>query len=243
MRNTSSWIRLGWLPVLLVTGCIFAETQRPDPARFAKEMAAFDAADAKEPPAKGGIVFTGSSSVRMWNVNEAFPDLPVLNRGFGGSVSNDLVVYADKVVLRYEPKILVVYTGGNDLHGSSKASPPLPGLTPQEVLADYTKFLTLVHEKLPQTRVLVHAVRTGPVRIAELPQAEEFNSLLKAWCADKPWIRWFDVPKFLVKEGNAPRDEKLYLKDRLHLNPEGYKLWNESFGPALREEWAKVKDS
>jgi lysophospholipase L1-like esterase len=179
----------------------------------------------------------------MWKVADAFPDLPVLNRGFGGSVSNDLVTYAEKVVLRYEPKILVVYTGGNDLHGNPKGSPPRPGLTPEEVLEDYTKFLNLVHERLPKTRVLVHAVRTGPVRVTELQSAEKFNGLLKAWCADKPWIRWFDVPKGLVKEGNAPASEDLYMKDRLHLNEEGYKLWNADFGAALRDEWAKVKAS
>lgn len=242
MRLPSSRTPLLLLALTLLAGCSFAQTKRPDPKRFTKEIEKFDAADAAKPPAKGGIVFTGSSSVRMWKVNEAFPDLPVLNRGFGGSVSNDLLIYGEKVVFRYEPKILVVYTGGNDLHGSPKAKPPLPGLPPQEVLADYTKFLTLVHERLPQTRVLVHAVRTGPVRLAELPRAEEFNALLKAWCADKPWIRWFDVPATLVKEGNAPRSEGLYLKDRLHLNPEGYKLWNDDFGPALREEWAKVKN-
>jgi lysophospholipase L1-like esterase len=209
-----------------------AETKRPDPARFAKDIAKFDTDDAADPPAKGGIVFTGSSSVRFWNVKEAFPDLPVLNRGFGGSVSNDLVTYAEKVILRYEPKILVLFTGTNDIHAK---------LTPDEVLADYTKLLNLVHEKLPKTRVLVHALRTGPVRIAELETVEKFNGLLKAWCADKPWIRWFDVPKTLVKEGNAPLDEKLYRADRLHLNDEGYKLWNADFSPALHEEWAKVK--
>jgi lysophospholipase L1-like esterase len=231
---------LGFLFAGLCATCP-AETPRPDPGRFAKEIAKFDAEDAKSPPAKGGIVFTGSSSVRMWKLAEAFPDLPVLNRGFGGSVSNDLVTYAEKVVLRYEPKILVVYTGGNDIHGNAKAKPPLPGLPPEEVLADYTKFLNLVHEKLPNLRVLVQAVRTGPVRIEELSRAEKFNALLKAWCADKSWARWFDVPKTLVKEGNAPLSEDLYLPDRLHLNPEGYKRWNEDFGPALREEWAKVK--
>lgn len=241
MRFVSPCTRLFLTALVLLDSCTFAETKRPDPARFAKEIAKIDAADAASPPVKGGIVFTGSSSIRMWKLNEAFPDLPVLNRGFGGSVSNDLLVYGDKVVYRYEPKILVIYTGGNDLHGNAKAKPPLPGLSPQEVLADYTKFLTQVHERLPQTRVLVHAVRTGPVRLAELTQAEEFNALLKAWCADKPWIRWFDVPAALVKEGNAPRSEGFYLKDRLHLNPEGYKLWNDDFGPALREEWAKVR--
>ena len=233
---------MAFVPLLLLANCTLAESRRPDPARFAKEMAKFDEADAAKPPVKGGIVFTGSSSVRMWKVNEAFPELPVLNRGFGGSVSNDLTVHAGKVVLRYEPKILVVYSGGNDIHGSPKAKPPLPGLKAEEVLADYTKFLTLVHEKLPGTRVLVQALRTGPVRLAELPEAEKFNALLKAWCADKPWIRCFDVPAALVKEGNAPRDE-FYLSDRLHLNEEGYRHWSEAFGPALREEWARVKQA
>ncbi len=221
----------------LLVACFFspcgAETKRPDPARFAKEIAKFDSDDAASPPGKGGIVFTGSSSVRKWDLKQAFPDLPVLNRGFGGSVSNDLVAYAEQAVLRYEPKILVVYTGGNDIHAK---------LTPEEVLSDYTKFLSLAHEKLPKTRILVHAVRTGPVRITELETAEKFNALLKAWCADKPCIRWFEVPKTLVKEGNAPLDEKLYLADRLHLNEEGYKLWNADFSPALHEEWVKVKD-
>lgn len=208
-----------------------AGTKRPDPDRFAKDMAKFDAEELSRPPERGGIVFTGSSSVRMWKVNEAFPDLPVLNRGFGGSVAHDLVVHAEKVALRYQPALLVVYTGGNDIHMK---------LTPEEVLDDYASFLTLIHQRLPQTRVLVHALRTGPVRLAELPQAEKLNALLKAWCADKPWIRWFDVPAGLVKEGNAPREE-FYLKDRLHLNAAGYKIWNQDFGPALREEWAKVK--
>lgn len=237
-------IRPFLLPTLLLASLCLpcrAETARPDPGRFAKDIAKFDADDTAQPPAKGGIIFTGSSSVRLWDLKSAFPDLPVLNRGFGGSVTNDLLTYADKVVLRYEPKLLVVFVGGNDLHGNPKSTPPRPGLTPEEVLADYSKFLDLVHARLPGTRVLVHAVRTGPVRITELEAAEKFNSLLKAWCADKPWIRWFDVPKTLVKEGNAPLSEDLYRDDRLHLNDEGYKRWNADFSPALHEEWAKVK--
>lgn len=241
MLHRSSFLLCLLAALVCVPSLTRAETPRPNPARFAKEIGKFDSDDAANPPAKGQIVFTGSSSVRLWDLKKAFPDLPVLNRGFGGAVTNDIVTYAEKVVLRYEPKILVLFVGGNDLHGNSKAKPPLPGLKAEEVLEDYVKLLNLVYEKLPRTRVLVHAVRTGPVRITELPEAERFNALLKAWCADKPWIRWFEVPKALVKEGNAPISEDLYRTDRLHLNDEGYKLWNEDFGPALREEWAKVK--
>src|SRR5688500_11103888 len=82
-----------------------ADTKRPDPERFAKYIAKFYSDDAAHPPAKSCIVFTGSSSVKLWQVKEAFPELPALNRGFGGSVSNDLVTNAEKVVLPYQPKI------------------------------------------------------------------------------------------------------------------------------------------
>ncbi|MEI7464509.1 MAG: hypothetical protein WCJ87_04120 [Burkholderiales bacterium] len=94
---------------------------------------------AKQEPQKGGIVFTGSSSIREWDtLKEDFPGLPVLNRGFGGSVANDLIVHVDTVVLRHEPKVLVTYTGSNDLTAR---------LTVQESFEDDTKFLDLVRER------------------------------------------------------------------------------------------------
>ncbi len=224
------------LPValLLFPGLLHADETlshaRPDPARFAKDIAAFDAAEKSEPPARGGIVFTGSSSVRLWDVKKAFPDLPVLNRGFGGSVANDLIVYAEKVVLRYQPKLLVVYTGSNDLHAK---------LPPQEALTDYTKFLTLVHEKLPQTRVVVSSVKVAPSRAAEMDAVRKLNELLEAWCQGKSWLRWVEATNYLVG-GDGQPVEGLYRTDRLHLNDDGYAKWNARIGPVIREEWAKV---
>ena len=145
---------------------------RPDPARFAKDIAKFDDAEKETPPKRGGIVFTGSSSVRLWDVEKAFPDLPVLNRGFGGSVANDLIVYAEKVVLRYQPKVLVVYTGSNDLHGHP-SRPCWPASRRRRRSADYTKFLTLVHDRLPQTRVIVSSVKVAPSRAAEMERVKQ----------------------------------------------------------------------
>lgn len=211
---------------------------RPDPARFAKDIAKFDDAEKENPPARGGIVFTGSSSVRLWDVEKAFPGLPVLNRGFGGSVSNDLLVHAEKVVLRYEPKVLVVYTGSNDLHGRP-APPVLAGLTPEEALADYTKFLTIVHERLPQIRIIVSSVKVAPSRAAEMDSVKKLNSLLEAWCLDKPWIRWVDATSYLVGSDGQPI-AGFYRPDRLHLNDAGYAKWNAIIGPVIREEWAKA---
>src|SRR4026208_83224 len=59
----------------------------PGPPRCEADIHAFEAEDMAAPPPKGGIIFTGSSSIRMWtSLKEDFPGLPVLNRGFGGPV-------------------------------------------------------------------------------------------------------------------------------------------------------------
>jgi lysophospholipase L1-like esterase len=203
--------------------------RRPDPARFAKDIAKFDK-QFEEAPVTGGVVFTGSSSIRLWKLEPDFPGLPVLNRGFGGSVANDLIVYADQVVLRYKPKVLVVYTGSNDIHFK---------LTPEAALADYVGFLDLVHKELPDTRVVVNAVKVSESRIKQMPDVKKLNALLEAWCAENPWTRWVDSGNYLIKPDGSP-DPVYFRKDRLHLNEAGYKKWQEILLPVVQEEWARV---
>jgi lysophospholipase L1-like esterase len=203
--------------------------KRPDPARFEKDLAKFDA-EFKVKPVKGGIVFTGSSSIRLWKTAEAFPKLPVLNRGFGGSVANDLVVHAERVVLRYEPKVLVVYTGSNDLNAKLK---------PEEVLADYTAFLNLVHEKLPDCRIIINSVKVSESRLKQIPAVKQLNSLLQAWCEGKDWVRWLESMNYLMDEKGAPKNE-FFRKDKLHLNDAGYAKWNVIIEPVIKEEWTKA---
>ncbi len=218
-----------FLTLLLAASSLLAlePTPRPKPERFAKEIAAF----AEQPAEKGGIVFTGSSSIRLWaNLKTDFPDLPVLNRGFGGSVANDLSAHFDTLVTRHEPKLVVTYTGSNDLNAK---------LTPQEVFADYTKFLDKVHETLPKTRVLITSVKIGEKRIAQTPQVHELNRLLKGWTAGKEWARYLDCTSYLADEKGLPI-RKYYRDDLLHLSPEGYAEWKKVLDPVLREEWAKV---
>ncbi len=204
---------------------------RPDPKRFTKDIEKFTVLDAESPAKKGGIVFTGSSSIRLWgDLTKVFPDLPVLNRGFGGSVANDLIVYANEVALRYEPKVLVVYEGGNDINAK---------LTPKEALADEAKFIELVHAKLPQTRVIVNSVKYAPVRAMQMDSVKALNVLLEAWCKDKPWVTWVEASNYVLSADGQPREE-LYRKDRLHLNDEGYAKWKAILDPVLHQVWAEA---
>ena len=117
----------------------------PNPARFEKEIVAFDAADAKSPLEKGGIVFTGSSSIRLLDLKKVFPGLKALNRGFGGSHISDVNHYLDRCLLRYEPSLVVFYCAGNDLWDKK---------TPEQVEEDFAEF----QRRLPDTSAGFSAV-------------------------------------------------------------------------------------
>lgn len=203
-------------------------TPRPDPARFAGEITAF----ANQEPEKGGIVFTGSSSIRLWtNLKEAFPGLPAINRGFGGCLSNDLVVYFDTVVGRHEPKLVVAYAGSNDIDKN---------LTVQETLDDYTKFLGMIHERFPKARVILNSVKIAPKRALQIPRVNELNQRLQAWSSGKDWLRFVDSSSYLTDAQGQP--VPVYFgTDNLHLSAEGYSKWQTILDPVLREEWEKVK--
>ncbi len=218
------------LCLFLFSGLLLAAepTPRPKPQRFAKEIAVF----AAEPAEKGGIVFTGSSSIRLWKtLKEDFPGLPVINRGFGGSVANDLIVFFETVVLRHQPKILVTYTGSNDLNAK---------LSVEEAFQDYMRFLSQVHEKLPETKVVLTSVKISIKRKSQIPQVRELNQKLQSWAREKAWVRYVDCDHYLADAKGEPiRD--YYANDLLHLSPMGYAKWKEILEPVLREEWAKVK--
>jgi hypothetical protein len=87
----------------------------PDPNRWEATIQKFEAQDRVSPPPKGEIVFTGASSIVRWNLPESFPDLKVINRGFGGSEMADAARYASRIVAPYSPRIVVLYSGDNDI--------------------------------------------------------------------------------------------------------------------------------
>jgi lysophospholipase L1-like esterase len=217
-----------FLILALAAGSATAQTAlRPNPARFINEISNFG----KQEPEKGGIVFTGSSSIRLWSsLKEDFPGLPVVNRGFGGAVSNDLIVYFETVVARHEPKLLVTYSGGNDLHEK---------LSVDEAFADYTKFLGMAHERFPQIHIILTSVKIAPRRADQIPKVHALNERLEAWCAGKSWMRFVDSTSYLADPQAAP-DPAYFVDDNLHLNQAGYAKWKEILEPVVREEWEKV---
>src|SRR6267154_1588628 len=71
---------------LLISAGFTLRAQQPavsDPDRWEATIKKFEEQDRVNPPPRGEIVFTGASSIVRWNLPESFPDLKVINRGFG----------------------------------------------------------------------------------------------------------------------------------------------------------------
>ncbi|MSU40405.1 MAG: hypothetical protein EXS28_01640 [Pedosphaera sp.] len=215
------------LLALLVLPAWAAPVINPDPKRFAKEIAAFDAQDKAQPPRKGGIVFTGSSSIRLWDLKASFPNAGALNRGFGGSQISDVNHFLEETVLRYEPAQVVFFCGANDLW----ANKPV-----EQVLEDYRSFTRRLFDRLPKTQLIVLGVKPSPARLRIIETERKMNTLLRAEAKKDARVIFlgetFDV---MLDASGQPREE-LYVKDRLHLSPAGYALWNKLLAPHLKSE-------
>lgn len=103
---------------LLVFSFSSAESLKdPDPKRFSESFEKFarDNQHSKPNPAKLAL-FTGSSSIRRWDsLATDFPELNLLNRGFGGSQISDVLYYYPLLFTRYQPQKVIFYCGENDL--------------------------------------------------------------------------------------------------------------------------------
>jgi lysophospholipase L1-like esterase len=208
-----------------------ADTAKPDAAKappFDAEIRAFEAADAKSPPAPGGVLFVGSSSIRLWKtLAEDFPGVPVINRGFGGSQIPHSTRYADRIVLPYKPKTIVFYAGDNDIAAGRK---------PEQVLADFKAFAAKVHDSLPDTPIYFISIKPSLKRWKLVDQIREANRLVKE-LADSSGgkIGYVDVFTPMLGSDGKPRPE-LLGPDGLHMTRQGYELWRDTISPLLREQ-------
>lgn len=206
-----------------------AATSRPAAAaestRFEDEIVRFETADRASHPAPGGIVFTGSSSFRMWpDLAADFPGLPVLNRAFGGSTLPEVIHYAPRIVLPYRPRLVVLYAGDNDMND---------GRTPGQLLADYRTFVALVRQELPTTRVVFVSIKPSPSRWAVVDAMREANRLVREEVGRDSLQAYVDVFTPMIGKDGRPRPE-FFLADSLHMTAAGYALWRELLEPVVR---------
>ena len=195
----------------------------PDPARFQSAIDAFQKQNRAQPPPDGAILFVGSSSIRMWPTDARFPDLPVVNRGFGGSQISDVLHFFDEVVVPAAPRAVVFYAGDNDVADGKSA---------ERVLQDYRAFAERVHARFPEADLLYLPIKPSLSRWRMWPEMARANEAVRRLSEDDDRLHYVDLATPMLGANGRPRPD-LFLEDGLHLNERGYDLWTEILRPRL----------
>ncbi len=193
---------------------------------FINEINAFKKQDSISFPGKGQILFTGSSSFRMWkDVQDYFPDYPIINRGFGGSSLPDLIRYEKDIIFPYEPKEIVIYCGENDIAASDT-------VTAAMVFNRFKILFADIRNRWPAMPVVFVSLKPSPSRWQMKDRMIAANELIRKFLKKKKNTWFVDVWKHMLGPDGKPRDA-LFIEDKLHMNASGYAIWKELIEPKL----------
>ncbi len=211
-----------------------ASAQGPQAAQrvgFAADIKAFLDSDRTAPPPQGAILFIGSSIFRQWtNVKDQMAPLPVFNRAFGGSRTWEVLHYMDQIVLPYRPRIILYYTGSNDVNAGEPAA---------AIVSRVKEFVERTHAALPGTRIYFVAINRSPDKRARWNVVDAVNADMKALTATTPHLRYIDLNPVLFDAHGEPRTE-LYREDGLHFHPPAYDLFAAIVKPVLVDAWQQL---
>lgn len=221
-----------YLTILLALFCLLnvvalaEEKSKHDFARWKSAISKFEKQDQKQGIQKDGILFVGSSSIRLWDLEKYFPDQPVINRGFGGSEIVDSIHYAEQLILKHHPKVIYLYAGDNDIYRKRTA---------KQVAADFQNFVAKIHKTLPKTRIVFIAIKPSLSRWNLSDTMLNANQLISEQCAKNDLLDYADVWKPMLGADGKPRPE-LFKSDGLHLNHEGYVVWQNVVQPFMSQK-------
>ncbi|MGB5379328.1 GDSL-type esterase/lipase family protein [Muriicola sp.] len=169
------------------------------------------------------IVFTGSSSVRLWEgLEDLFPDYQVLNTGFGGSQTSDLLEHIQPLVLSYQPKKVFIYEGDNDLIFKKY---------PARIIRTTKKVINSIWQQYPNTQIVLISAKPSIVRWHLKKRYQRLNKKFKKLAEDTSQLYFVNVWDSMLQNGAI--DESLFIEDGLHMNQKGYDLWYEAIKPFL----------
>ena len=189
---------------------------------------------ARRAPVQGSIVFVGSSSFTLWSSLEAdMAPLPAVNRGFGGALIDDVVRYADRIVVPYQPAAVVLFAGTNDIAGARPASADY-------VAERFDAFVAKVRLAVPEALIFYVAITPSRARWSLWPVAMEANRLIEARVRADARLRFIDLGPFLLGRDGTP-DPEFYRRDGLHPSKSGYRIWAREIAASLHHETALMQ--
>ena len=199
------------------------------PGRFEADIAAFESEDRATPPPRERGAFRRQFEHPLLGSRQGLSGWSCDQTGFGGSHVSDNIYYADRIIVRYNPALIVFYAGDADVAA---------GKTSVQIAADYRALIALIHSRLPNARIIVIGTKHSPAHWEHLDVIRQANASAAALAAadDLAGLRRSRV-RVLGTDG-FPRAD-YYAENGLNLNERGYAAWTAAVAPVIEQHWPK----
>jgi len=212
--------------VLFLTNGTSAFSQQNFP--FKAQIDAFLKSDSLQYPPKNAILLVGSSSFTNWkDVQDYFPEHKIINRGFGGSSLPDVIRYASSIIYPYKPAQILIYCGENDF-------PAGPNTTADTILNRFKKLHGMIRSALPKTEIIYISMKPSISRLKYLPEMRRANEMIRNFQKEQSKSGYIDVYSKMILADGSPMPD-IFLKDELHMNKNGYLIWQKVIKPYLKK--------
>lgn len=193
-----------------------SDISEPDPLRFSTQIKEFDSITIDA--ATDRLVFTGSSSIRGWkDLDTYYPDVQVINTGFGGSQMSDLLYHVEETILRFKPNKVFIYEGDNDISA---------GYDFKTIIGNTEKVVQSIETHYPKCKIILIAAKPSLARWHLKENYLELNRRFSQYANCKVNVNFANVWDIMLNENGTPI-KSIFLEDGLHMNKSGYNLWDE----------------
>jgi lysophospholipase L1-like esterase len=212
----------------LLSGCASHRDLASEPLRMSQDIASFEEKDRVEPPPEGGLLLSGASTMRLWkSAPQDFAPMPLINRGFGGSYTTEVLGYMERITLPYRPRVVVLHCGSNDINAGDSA---------ERVVARVEAYLAGLRKVCPDAALVILATTHAPSRRAKWDEMRKADAGFRRIAAATKATPFVDINEALNFPGDEPRPG-MYLKDDLHPTEAGYAAMLKVVRPAVDAAW------
>ncbi len=190
----------------------------PEVFKWAKDIQQLNRLDSTTTDPKNGILFSGSSYIRLWkNIARDLAPFPIIHRGYGGAKLNDFAYYIGDILKAHKPRAAVFYVG-NDIVGVPVDKTPLQVLN---LVKNVTDQVRATHPDMP---IFWIQISPNPKRWAVWDKTSAANTLIKQYCGQSPNLHYIETAFTFLGDDGKPIPS-LYIEDTLHPNEAGYQRW------------------
>ena len=166
-----------------------------------------------------GLVFYGSSSIKLWEtLEEDFKEYVPLNMGFGGSTLAACCWFFERVFANLHPGSVIAYAGDNDLGD---------GRTPEEVFLFFNELIHLVQHRFGDIPLGFISIKPSVTRWDIVDKIRQTNRMIEEWIKKTGGnLCYINIYDSMTDKTGYPKREFME-PDGLHINEKGYRLWKE----------------